>query len=160
MAGDPCELDVIRNVYMLVLILLCLNGGIAMDAKFVGNGKIGKGYTVQIKSDIPNEDIMVHCKSKDTNIGYHVLNSSNLELSWSFRENIWGTTLYFCHFWRKMAEQKFDVFNITMFVWCDHGFDIGNNCNWEIKDDGFYFFDFHYQTWSKEYDWKPRAYIS
>ncbi|CAI9290497.1 unnamed protein product [Lactuca saligna] len=145
-----------KNPYFLLLIFLLFNGGNAN----VGTAYGGQGFTVNIKSDIPNEDITLHCQSKDTNLGYHVLNSAKLQYRWSFHENIWGSTLYFCHFWRKMDEQKFDVFNLKMSIWCDHGFGEGNTCNWEIKNDGFYFFDFRSQKWYKQYEWKPRENIS
>ncbi|KVH91051.1 Plant self-incompatibility S1 [Cynara cardunculus var. scolymus] len=102
------------------------------------------------------DNVEVHCQSKDTDLGVHVLNSRNIHYGWSFCENIMTSTLYFCHFNRQMVERTFDVFNITMASACDHGFSDTNTCNWAVKQDGFYFFDHRRSTWLKQYDWNQK----
>lgn len=113
-----------------------------------------KGYVVHIKSDIINDSVTLRCQSKDDDLGYHVLHSPNLEYEWSFCENFSGSTLFLCHFWWQKVEQRFDVFNVSMAQWCNEDHWEGNRCRWEIKEDGFYFFEPHNYVWLKQYSWK------
>ncbi|PON63769.1 Self-incompatibility protein [Parasponia andersonii] len=45
----------------------------------------------------PNIDLTLHCKSKDDDLGDHVL-PYNASFGFDFNRNIWGTTLFFCGF--------------------------------------------------------------
>ncbi|KAK1435383.1 hypothetical protein QVD17_01144 [Tagetes erecta] len=115
------------------------------------------GYVVHIKSDINNDDVTVHCQSKDDDLGNHVLHAPNLEYQWSFCQNILFTALYYCHFGWKNVEQTFDVFNRDLALWCNEGRSEGNTCNWEVKEDGFYF-NVNHTTWRKYYSWNPKTF--
>ncbi|MFS8004764.1 putative plant self-incompatibility S1 [Helianthus anomalus] len=137
------------SIFVLVLIL-----GLNVVNPCNGCPIILRGYVVHIKSDIINDNVTVRCQSKDDDLGYHVLHSPNLEYQWKFCETISGSTLFFCHFWWQNKEQIFDVFNISMAQWCFVDHLEGNTCNWEIKDDGFYFFEPHNYVWLKQYSWK------
>ncbi|MFS8004763.1 putative plant self-incompatibility S1 [Helianthus anomalus] len=56
-------------------------------------------YVVHIKSDIiDNDGVTVHCRSKDDDLGTHVLHPPNLEFEWSFCDNIGLTTLFLLSF--------------------------------------------------------------
>ncbi|XP_043720883.1 S-protein homolog 29-like [Telopea speciosissima] len=61
-------------------------------------------YTVDAKLHvyIINElgllDLDIHCKSKNDDLGEHKLYSGQ-EYTWSFNENIFGGTLYWCNFY-------------------------------------------------------------
>jgi len=47
------------------------------------------------------EDLNVHCKSKDNDIGQHLLHI-NQSFNWVFENNFLGDTLFFCSFqWKK-----------------------------------------------------------
>lgn len=139
-----------RDLSFFILILLVFNYHISADARCF----MTRGYAVRIMTEITYDNVMVHCKSADTDLGVHVLNFSNLEYGWSFCENWIESTLYYCHFWRLMKEQTFQVFNRTMFRACNQGYSDGNICTWGVKQDGFYFFDIHNQVWIKQYDWE------
>ena len=138
-----------RYLSFFVLIFLVINPLNSTDAACF----FTKGFGIHILTEIDFDNVMVQCKSKDDDLGVHTLNFTNLEYGWSFCENIFYSTLFYCHFWRTMTEQTFDVFNRTMMKACDQGFPDANICHWGIKQDGFYFFDFH-QGWLKQYDWK------
>lgn len=88
--------------------------------------------TYYVVNDIP-EAVDVHCASGDDDIGYHNL-QPNQFIHWSFRENFWGTTLFFCHFWWGSKDRAFDVYPVPD--------DIAESQKyitvWVVKKDGFY----------------------
>ncbi|KAF4367261.1 hypothetical protein G4B88_026768 [Cannabis sativa] len=70
--------------------------------------KIGAVYivlyktTVKIFNDLDdNFDLTIHCKSKDDDLGIHVIPPWDV-FSWKFRVNFSGTTLYFFRFSKTM----------------------------------------------------------
>ncbi|KAL3634187.1 hypothetical protein CASFOL_021241 [Castilleja foliolosa] len=74
------------------------------------------------------------CKSKDDNLGYHVLNIHQ-SYHFSFCENVLRTTLFFCNFQWGTKHRTFDVFNTKKVEKsCDRGM-----CWWVAYQDGFYF---------------------
>ncbi|KAL7148192.1 hypothetical protein ABFS83_06G161500 [Erythranthe nasuta] len=114
-------------------------------------------YAVRVINNLPpNEEaplvLHLHCASGDDDLGYHKLYVSN-GFSWNFCDNIWGTTLYFCHFWWNSRlgpkEKKFDAFTKKMSSRCTNGV-----CNWEARQNGIYFSGSGNPTsWQKMYDW-------
>lgn len=57
----------------------------------------------------PNIDLTLRCKSKDDDLGTHIL-PSNASFGFNSNRNIWGTTLFFCGFRR--GDIEFHWFNI------------------------------------------------
>ncbi|KAL7616033.1 hypothetical protein Lser_V15G02802 [Lactuca serriola] len=117
------------------------------------------GWFINVCNLIPNEKVLVHCKSKDNDIGGVQTIGWNESVHWQFCENIVSpSTLYFCHIWWGNSEQVFDVFNGQLKRQCiekekkDYW-----RCTWLIKKDGFYLIDRtnggHNDV--KKYDWKP-----
>lgn len=103
---------------------------------------------VYIMDGIPQGTLRVHCASKDDDLGYHDL-SNGQEFMWTFSDNIWGTTLFFCHFWWGDKDKSFDVYNFQDFY---------VNNYWLAKPDGFYYANeggapFPSDKWTKKYDW-------
>ena len=89
---------------------------------------------VYIGNALPNNThlLTVHCQSKDHDLGYHTL-AVNEEIHWEFRQNIWETTLYFCHFWWAGKDKSFAVFDRKLLKHL-----CGKICPWVVKEDGFY----------------------
>ncbi|PWA71191.1 plant self-incompatibility protein S1 family [Artemisia annua] len=137
-------------IVFILLVLSCFNSSNACSI-FVTE------FTVYIKSTIVGEDVTLRCQSKDDDFGYHVLNSSKVDYDWSFCQNFWGSTLYFCHFWRPNYEQVFDVFNNTIVKHCIQGTFDDNICSYEVRDDGFYLFKQDNYVWVKWFDWKQAS---
>lgn len=77
-----------------------------------------------------NLDLIVHCKSKDDDIGVHLLHHGE-SFGWSFHPRVFfGQTLFFCGFTWNGKLHWFDVYD-------------GNNlkddcdeCNWKIFKSG------------------------
>lgn len=95
-------------------------------------------YRVQIQNLIPDSNILVHCKSKNDDLGDHQL-SYNDDFHWKFCEATFHNTLYFCHFSWDSQEQVFDVFNETMYDLCNLKNGHINPWNWSAMTDGIYF---------------------
>lgn len=79
----------------------------------------------------------VHCKSKDDDLGEHNL-TVGAEFAWTFKENYWGTTLFWCNTCvadRPRRRADFKAFwsdSLTLDSSCK------GNCFWIAKDDGVY----------------------
>ncbi|CAF2261920.1 unnamed protein product [Brassica rapa subsp. trilocularis] len=72
--------------------------------------------------------LTVHCKSKDDDLGVHMV-ASKTDYHFSFQPNIWKTTLFFCSFqWNDQVKQ-FDIFDAP------RDQDDGYKFNWTIKPD-------------------------
>ncbi|XP_010523164.1 PREDICTED: uncharacterized protein LOC104801552 [Tarenaya hassleriana] len=73
--------------------------------------------------------LTVHCKSKEDDLGAHVLRFG--ERYWfKFQTNWWKSTLFFCRFaWREEA-RWFDIFVAS------RDQDTCTKCNWSIRADG------------------------
>ncbi|XP_028785458.1 S-protein homolog 5-like [Neltuma alba] len=77
-----------------------------------------------------NLELRVHCRSKDNDLGNHLLRAEQ-SFEFSFSPNIWGTTLFYCSF-------KWDG-SYKWFVIYDDGRDEYNcndaTCIWQITQD-------------------------
>lgn len=53
--------------------------------------------TVRIDNRVDDhQDVYVHCKSKDNDLGFHVIPRSG-SYQWSFKVNFWETTQFYCY---------------------------------------------------------------
>ena len=87
--------------------------------------------TVQITNSLEGkENLNVHCKSKDDDIGHHLL-YYNQSFQWSFGTNFFWRTLFFCSFqWGNGDLLYFEVYNQLK----DH--DVCKDCHWYITKSG------------------------
>ncbi|CAN1195917.1 S-protein homolog 5 [Linum perenne] len=77
--------------------------------------------------------LMVHCKSKEDDLGAHFVPVNN-EYQWRFRRNLVKETLYWCHLVAtNNRASTFDVFNNHL-----KNYEVSNNLYWKVKDDGIY----------------------
>lgn len=113
-----------------------------------------KGFNVHIVNGLPDNthQFFFRCQSGDDDLGYHSLLVGE-EYHWKFRINLFGDTLFFCHFYWQNKDKSFDVFNGNIyFPSCDAVKDGYHQCYWLAKDDGFYFCD--YMADLKSHDWE------
>jgi len=77
-----------------------------------------------------NENLNLHCKSKDDDVGLHFL-PVNQSYKWSFGTNFFRTTLFFCSCqWGNSPLLYFNAFDQS------RDFDICLDCHWYIHKDG------------------------
>ena len=72
----------------------------------------------------------VHCKSKDDDLGNHVL-KGNANFHVTFCVNVWATTLFWCNFnWENSHGGKYNVWWATTLIkdYCNY-----DNCIWVAR---------------------------
>ncbi|GER27158.1 plant self-incompatibility protein S1 family [Striga asiatica] len=110
-----------------------------------------KGYTISIYNNILDkpDKISFHCASKDDDLGNHTL-IWGFSYDWSFCDNYWKTTMFFCHFYWGSKERAFEVYNYNLGKhMCKSG-----TCIWTVANDGFYLRDDRVGKPFKQYDWQ------
>lgn len=112
----------------------------------------GQEYRVTIRHWLPKNDTLTfRCQSKDDDLGNHTLNTIGTEYHWDFGLNIWGTTLFFCHFYWGTKQNVFDVFNSDIAVhYCGDTYS-RNECLWQVSEDGFSILEF--EGFTMLHDW-------
>lgn len=88
------------------------------------------------------DTLMVQCKSDDDDLGDRKLVRSQY-FSWSFRENFFFTTHFFCNFRsvtpddQVLQSTSFNVFDLYISTRCGDQ-DPVRKCYWIVRKDGFY----------------------
>lgn len=106
-------------------------------------------WTVYVTNKSPSSSMLVHCQSKDDDLGNRTL-AFGKGFNWSFCESILSNTLFFCHVWWGSKQASFDAFSSK---WGRRYHD----CVWELKEDGLYLNDDNkYLTpvYTKKVDWQ------
>lgn len=92
---------------------------------------------------VPNTALTLHCKSKDDDLGVHVLQKGE-SFSFKFKVNFWKTTLFYCYFqWMSngtAVSKWFDIFQPS--DGCKH-------CDWEVYLTGPCLMKGSCYTWDK-----------
>ncbi|XP_022143724.1 S-protein homolog 1-like [Momordica charantia] len=95
-------------------------------------------WHVHVVNGLSNATLFAHCKSRDTDLGEHNLNRG-AEIQWSFKENVWGTTLFWCFLKKPGGSASFDVFwREVDHLWLHYRCTNDGTCIWTAKDDGIY----------------------
>ncbi|KAK1425521.1 hypothetical protein QVD17_20874 [Tagetes erecta] len=120
-----------------------------------------KPHIVVITSRVNN--LRFHCKSKDDDLG-EVTRNAGEAYSINFCVNMWSSTLYFCHFYLESKQRMFDVYATVKKHdpdYCYTGQYFGKvECNWLVKEDGFYIAKYPNPgqsgslEWVKRFDWE------
>ncbi|XP_050208757.1 S-protein homolog 1-like [Mercurialis annua] len=101
------------------------------------NSKIFPKYYVHIVNELrQNQDLFIHCKSADNDLGRHNLLKGQ-EFGWSFRLNFFGTTLFWCNLApNERCSAKLVVFQNSQYLFDRCGYE--QRCIWIARDDGVY----------------------
>ena len=109
-------------------------------------------YKVIILNEMTASTLTVHCKSKDDDLGEHVLHTGD-NYNWSFRENFWISTLFWCHFSSKHGQVSGNVFWTAKWNWlnfqCVH-----HTCTWVCRDHSIYLYFGSRSAFELMYQWK------
>lgn len=109
--------------HMLLMVIL-LNTNTVKAAIF----DAPKEISVKIINDLEsNENLTIHCKSGDNDLGVQVL-KPNVIYEFNFKTNVWGSTLFFCGFSWLNEFHWFDIFKAKR--------DDCNECPWSIFQAG------------------------
>lgn len=104
---------------------------------------------VRIINGFSSQNVYVHCRSANEDIGLHLLTPGN-DIRWEFHINFSGTTLFYCHAWWGNEYQWFDAFKIDYLFTkkCD------SECFWRLSEDGIYQHNEKKEAWELEFPWK------
>ncbi|KAM3356797.1 hypothetical protein P3S68_023511 [Capsicum galapagoense] len=80
--------------------------------------------------------LIFHCASGDNDLGWHRPGYKGSDFQFSFKQNFFIETVFFCHFWWGKKDVAFEVYRNTGA--CGHE-DHTGTCLWLVKEDGFYF---------------------
>ncbi len=107
--------------------------------------------TVVILNDLPGEVLQTHCHSADNDLQIHqVPYLSNYQFS--FRENLWGMTLFTCDF---ASTNHPTTASIIAFKGDHYGeMPCDVNCNWSVKLVGFYLSGQFVKAWPSDTNMK------
>ncbi|XP_050211377.1 S-protein homolog 5-like [Mercurialis annua] len=107
-----------KQYYYCLLLLCLLQLAIASrDTTIVYiTSNVGKGV-----------DLIVHCKSKNDDLGKHLLHDQET-FKFSFVPNIWGSTLFYCGFTWSDQFKWFDIYVESR--------DACQDCYWKIEPNG------------------------
>ncbi|KAI5678532.1 hypothetical protein M9H77_09482 [Catharanthus roseus] len=125
-----------KNFFFVILIVsFC-----TFQTTQLVSGQLGYIFHIHVANQLPvgSNPLLVHCQSKDNDIGYHTLNVND-EFQWHFTQSL--RTLFFCHFWWDNKQAIFDVFNSSFGIGSCHNEFPGQGpqtCYWEARADGFY----------------------
>ncbi|WRX21153.1 Plant self-incompatibility S1 - like 10 [Theobroma cacao] len=110
----------------------------------------GKRHVHLISLVGAGDSITVHCASGDDDLGVHVLSGDGQEFQWSFRVNIFRTTLFYCDVsWRDIPDFHFDAYDDKRDRYeC-------SNCLWLFAPEGIYRWSDELQTWDFRFPWRP-----
>ncbi|CAI0394821.1 unnamed protein product [Linum tenue] len=84
--------------------------------------------TVYITNHLTKKILIVHCRSKDDDLGVHAV-AVGATIHWSFGQNLFGGTLFWC----KLAVEDKRI----IFVAYDQGVDDVKG-DWYVRDEGVY----------------------
>ncbi|KAK8508629.1 hypothetical protein V6N13_116148 [Hibiscus sabdariffa] len=109
-----------------IILLLTLTSVVAVSEAILIPPKV----QVLIYNDLaPNTDLIVHCKSKDNDLGIRHISYGN-DFEFHFRASFFRRTLFHCTFQWNGITKRFDIYRQVrdQFV-CNH-------CVWKIGPDG------------------------
>ncbi|KAF6176262.1 hypothetical protein GIB67_023553 [Kingdonia uniflora] len=96
-------------------------------------------HHIHVVNDLwPGTPLIVHCKSKDDDLGEHSLDYQEA-FSWHFRENFLGTTLFWCFMKWKDGNGNWAYENHDVFKTCE-SMRIGcrSDLTWSAQSEGLY----------------------
>ena len=109
------------SIFVVCAFLVCLCDGNIFSKKVHVRiiNEVGEGL-----------DLKAYCKSKDDDLGSHVI-APHLFYEFSFHPNFFPNTLFFCKFWWGNESHWFDIYNESRDEkYCDE------QCWWQVKPTG------------------------
>ncbi|KAK9265420.1 hypothetical protein L1049_003544 [Liquidambar formosana] len=98
----------------------------------------------------PGKTLSLHCKSKNDDLGMQQI-VFNQTYEWSFHNNFFGTTLYWCFMYWEKSQYVFGSFNI--YEGSRDQSRCRKSCWWMIEEDGLFSLNGDSFIWEHMYDW-------
>lgn len=127
-----CRAMAMRSFFVVLTVLAMA----ALEGVESNNQWNQATMSVRIRNELPGE-LTVHCKSRDDDLGVQYLSSWGTTFYFAFKDNFWGSTLFWCGF--AYGPKLWNVFN----VWKGGGL-LGRKslpceqCVWAVRVDAFY----------------------
>ncbi|CAI0445942.1 unnamed protein product [Linum tenue] len=136
-----------RNYFFVAFLVLTLE--IYLSKGFWIDPGYGKTYVVVWNELEGGQELKLHCKSGDDDLGLRVLKPDN-GFKWTFRPNFWHTTQFYCTMqWGDGKIHRFDIY-----IW-KRDYERCGHCQWIVKESGPCFFDLAAHAYDICYGWKP-----
>ncbi|GLT55065.1 hypothetical protein SLA2020_282180 [Shorea laevis] len=113
---------------------------------------ICNAYRVHIENGFQKAILGAHCKSRDNDLGLHLI-PAHSEYYWSFDGNFIRTTLYFCDFSWEGGHRTFDVFKYDdgfLSKYCPH---LDSDCRWRAQENGIFAYNYKTRQYDFIYKW-------
>ena len=110
-------------------------------------------WKVNILNEMTKDSLFIRCKSKDDDLGAQNLGVKQ-QFSWSFKENLWQTTLYWCYMHNAKSHASFNVYWPERSGWLAFRCQL-RNCIWSARDDGIYLKTNTHNTYELIHTWEP-----
>lgn len=125
-----------KSDFTLEAAACCLHTLVMTLKNVIGHARATTGKdTLDIINWMPNgDDLTVHCRSGNDDLGVHIV-PHNVDYNWRFHRNFWRTILFWCSFTFPATGRK---------VWSNRVMDNSlcfGKCVWFIEADGFYVTD-------------------
>lgn len=143
-------MSLFNKVFLLTLLLIILSAVArraisASEDAFILPNPITH---VTVYNYLESKNFTIHCKSKDDDLGTHVIAPGN-SFTWKFQANLFVTTLFFCGVEWQDGHGTFDIYKAKRdLLRCP------NECLWKVKSYALV----GYNDWEEPdilFRWKP-----
>ena len=137
--------------FALLISLFFANQVTTMEGSFLQNPMIMVKITNALKS---KNQLAVHCKSSNDDLGVHML-TPLASYDFSFRPNLWGTTLFYCSF---QWPSSFHYFNVYIDK-RDRDNCESMLCSWHMSEENVCMFNYKTDNYDICYNWSGKKFM-
>ena len=98
-----------------------------------------------------NNQLTLHCKSGDDDLGVHKLALSD-SYEFSFRPNLWQSTLFYCSFQWPGTFHYFDIYIDKR----DRNNCVNTLCSWYVREQNICLFNYKTKNYQICYEWSRK----
>ncbi|KAL4576493.1 hypothetical protein LXL04_012588 [Taraxacum kok-saghyz] len=137
--------SLMRNIFFFVLLTY---SSVSITQGYC----VTRTWQIYVINVIP-EDIVVHIKSRDDDLGNHTISSKG-NYNWSFCEDVFGRTRFYGNFWWGSDFQNLALFDNEVRGVCAPSKQDYNYCYWSVSPNGFWVSAHQDGGWVLKKTWK------